>query len=121
MSDIPLGQQLEAAFQAARSMDVPLSVQLDYVANAVRTLSEEFANGVDNLVARLHNVEAGEDAPRVGEKMPSFALPDGAGRIVNLDDELTKGPVAVVFNRGHWCPYCRLNTHALGKATRTAI
>jgi peroxiredoxin len=118
MSDLPLGQQLEAAFQAARSMDVPLSVQLDYVANAVRTLSEEFANGVDNLVARLHNVEAGEDAPRVGEKMPPFALPDDSGRIVSLDDELEKGPVAVIFNRGHWCPYCRLNTHALGKAQR---
>jgi peroxiredoxin len=116
MSDTPLGTQLEAAFQAARDMDVPLSLQLDYVANAVRSLSEEFASGVDNLVARLHSAEAGEDAPRVGEKMPPFTLPDDKGRFVSLGEELEKGPVAVIFNRGHWCPYCRLNTHALGKA-----
>jgi peroxiredoxin len=86
MSDTPLGTQLEAAFQAARDMDVPLSLQLDYVANAVRSLSEEFASGVDNLVARLHSAEAGEDAPRVGEKMPPFTLPDDKGRFVSLGE-----------------------------------
>ncbi len=118
MNDVPLGAQLEAAFQAARDMDVPLSVQLDYVANAVRNLSDEFANGVDALVARLNAVEAGSQAPQVGEMMPSFSLPDDHGRMVSLEHELEKGPVAVVFNRGHWCPYCRLNTHALGKAQR---
>jgi peroxiredoxin len=116
MNDVPLGAQLEAAFQAARDMDVPLSVQLDYVADAVRSLSEEFASGVDKLVARLQLAEAGEDAPRIGDMMPPFALPDDRGRIVSLGEELQKGPVAVVFNRGHWCPYCRLNTRALGKA-----
>jgi peroxiredoxin len=113
-----LGAQLESAFQRARDMDVPLNVQLDYVASAVRALSEEFANGVDNLVARLRNAEAGEYSPRVGEAMPPFQLPDDQGRMLSLDEELEKGPVAIVFNRGHWCPYCRLNTHALGKAQR---
>jgi peroxiredoxin len=113
-----LGAQLESAFRAARDMDVPLNVQLDYVARAVRSLSDEFADGVDKLVARLHNAEAGEDAPRVGEKMPPFALPDVSGKIVDLEGELAKGSVAVVFNRGHWCPYCRLNTHALSGAQR---
>ena len=116
MNDVPLGEQLEAAFKAARDMDVPLSVQLDYVANAVRSLSERFASSVDALVARLHTIEAGENAPRVGEMMPPFALPDDQGRLRFLGEELEKGPVAVIFNRGHWCPYCRLNTLALGKA-----
>jgi peroxiredoxin len=113
-----LAEQLEAAFQAARDMDVPLSVRLDYVARAVRSLSDEFADGVDHLVARLHAAEAGTDSPRIGEQMPPFALPDEHGNFVRLEDELAKGPVAVVFNRGHWCPYCRLNTHALGVAQR---
>lgn len=118
MTDLPLGAQLEAAFQTARDMDVPLSVQLDYVANAVRGFSEEFADGVDALVDRLHACEVGEQSPRVGDAMPPFSLPDDQGRMVRLEDELEKGPVAVVFNRGHWCPYCRLNTHALGKVQR---
>ena len=26
------------------------------------------------------------------------------------------GPVAVTFHRGHWCPYCRINTRALAEA-----
>jgi hypothetical protein len=36
------------------------------------------------------------NGPQVGELMPPFHLPDEAGRIVSLDELLTKGPVAVV-------------------------
>jgi len=50
--------------------------------------------------------------------MLPFHLPDEAGRIVSLDELLTKGPVAVTFHRGHWCPYCRLNTSALAQAQK---
>src|SRR5262245_45989202 len=50
--------------------------------------------------------------------MPPFHLPDEAGHIVSLDQLLTKGPVAVTFHRGHWCPYCRLNTRALAQAQK---
>jgi len=52
----------------------------------------------------------------VGEPMPPFHLPDEAGRVVSLDKLLGRGPVAVTFHRGHWCPYCRLNTKALVQA-----
>jgi peroxiredoxin len=31
---------------------------------------------------------------------------------------LAKGPVAVTFHRGHWCPYCRININALVRAQR---
>jgi peroxiredoxin len=48
--------------------------------------------------------------------MPPFHLPDEAGRVVSLERLLSKGPVAVTFHRGHWCPYCRLNTKALAEA-----
>jgi peroxiredoxin len=50
--------------------------------------------------------------------MPPFHLPDEAGRIVSLEQLLSKGPVAVTFHRGHWCRYCRLNTNALVQAQR---
>ena len=55
---------------------------------------------------------------QIGEKLPPFTLPDEKGDMVSLETELEKGPVAVVFNRGHWCPYCRLNTRALAGAQR---
>ena len=48
--------------------------------------------------------------------MPNFVLPDETGQLVSLDKLLEKGPVAVTFHRGHWCPYCRINTRALAEA-----
>ena len=48
--------------------------------------------------------------------MPPFVLPDEDGRMVSLESLLQKGPVAVTFHRGHWCPYCRINVNALVKA-----
>jgi peroxiredoxin len=51
-----------------------------------------------------------------GDPMPPFALPDEAGQSVSLDMLLQKGPVAVTFHRGHWCPYCRININALARA-----
>jgi len=48
--------------------------------------------------------------------MPPFHLPDENGRIVSLAQLLAKGPAAVTFHRGHWCPYCRININALARA-----
>jgi peroxiredoxin len=48
--------------------------------------------------------------------MPNFILPDERGQLVSLDALLQSGPVAVTFHRGHWCPYCRINTRALAEA-----
>ena len=46
----------------------------------------------------------------------SSSLPDETGRLVTLSQLLDKGPAVISFNRGHWCPYCRLNVDALAKA-----
>jgi len=43
-------------------------------------------------------------------------LPDESGRLVSLRSLLANGPVAVMFYRGHWCPYCRLNVAAVIQA-----
>jgi peroxiredoxin len=67
-------------------------------------------------VARLAGNGGGENAPRPGEVMPSFMLPDETGRLVTLPSLLERGAVAVMFFRGHWCPYCRLNMHAVNQA-----
>jgi peroxiredoxin len=118
MTSRPLPEVLEQAFRHCRDMDASLSGRLDSLAEAVRTLSPAFADAVDRLVERLQQSGAGQSAPQVGEPMPPFHLPDEAGRIVTLDGLLSKGPVAVTFHRGHWCPYCRLNTNALAKAQK---
>lgn len=61
----------------------------------------------DDFVARLVLLEAGHEAPRVGEIFPSLALPDARGRYMSLSDVMRDGPVVLSFNRGSWCPYCR--------------
>ena len=48
--------------------------------------------------------------------MPPFLLPDETGRLVSLRSLTDHGPVAVMFYRGHWCPYCRLNVRAVIQA-----
>ena len=116
MTSKPLPDALEEAFRDCRDMEASLGERLDSFARAVRTLSPPFADAVDRLVTRLQKSGAGQNAPQVGEPMPPFHLPDEAGRLVSLDRLLSEGPVAVTFHRGHWCPYCRLNTKALAQA-----
>jgi peroxiredoxin len=116
MTPKPLPDALEEAFRHCRDMEASLGERLDSFARAVRTLSPPFADAVDRLVNRLQQSGAGQNAPQVGEPMPPFHLPDEAGRVVSLDQLLSEGPVAVTFHRGHWCPYCRLNTKALAQA-----
>jgi peroxiredoxin len=116
MTSRPLPDALEETFRHCRDMEASLGERLDSFARAVRTLNPPFADAVDRLVERLQNSGAGQNAPKVGDPMPPFYLPDEAGRLVSLDRLLGKGPVAVTFHRGHWCPYCRLNTKALAQA-----
>jgi peroxiredoxin len=109
---------LQKGFEHCRDMDAPLSARLEAFADIVRTLESSFAETVDRLVLRLQNNGAGRSAPHVGDPMPPFLLPNEQGRLVALEALLKEGPVAVTFHRGHWCPYCRINTYALAKAHR---
>jgi hypothetical protein len=36
--------------------------------------------------------------------------------MVTLNDLLSEGSLAMTFHRGHWCPYCRINTKAFAEA-----
>src|SRR6516162_5096249 len=106
----------EPAFRRCRDLDASLNERLQAFADVVRTTAPVFAASVDELITRLRASDAGAGAPRPGDVMPSFLLPDDEGRLVGLEDLIEKGPVAVTFHRGHWCPYCRINTSALARA-----
>jgi len=97
-------------------MDASLGERLDAFAASVRTISAPFADAVDRLVDRLQQADVGSGAPGIGDLLPPFYLPDERGRVVSLRGLLETGPVAVVVHRGHWCPYCRINTRALALA-----
>ena len=109
-------ERLKLAFQSCRDMDGTLKQQLEAYAAAGREIFPAYGEAVDRLVARIHENGGGENAPRPGDPMPPFILPDVTGRLISLNSLLEKGPVAVMFYRGHWCPYCRLNVRAVIQA-----
>ena len=116
----PLADSFRAALLECRDMDASLGERLDAFAASIRAISPPFSEAVDRLVGRLQKADVGAGAPGVGDLMPRFYLPDEKGHIVSLFGLLEEGPVAVVIHRGHWCPYCRINTRALAQ-TRPLI
>ena len=96
----PDTERLRNAFQQCRDMEGTLREQLEAYAAAGRSIFPAYGEAVDRLVARLHENGGGENAPRPGDPMPPFMLPDDSG----------------MFYRGHWCPYCRLNVRAVIQA-----
>jgi peroxiredoxin len=62
----------------------------------------------DNLAKALPN-----PGIQVGEKAPSFSLKNSQGKIITLESALAKGPVVLVFYRGAWCPYCKIQLRSL--------
>jgi peroxiredoxin len=106
---------LTEAFEQARSLDAPLGERLSMYARALRDFNRPLAEAVDRLVDRLKGGLASSASPKEGEVMPSFLLPDHAGRLVSLDHLVALGPVVVTFARGHWCPYCRIAVSALAE------
>jgi peroxiredoxin len=113
LSQQSFAEILEACTERCRKMNAPLAERLSAFAEDVRRLSPPFADIVDRMIARLRAGGAGMGAPDVGEPMPNFVLPDENGHLVSLDELLKRGEVVISFNRGHWCPYCRINADAL--------
>jgi peroxiredoxin len=109
-------ERLKSAFLRCRDMEGTLDEQLQTYAAAGREIFPAYGEAVDRLVARVNANGGGENAPRPGEPLPAFVLPDESGRLVALPSLLEQGPLAVMFFRGHWCPYCRLNVRAVFKA-----
>lgn len=121
MTGTTLAENLTEAFERCRDMDGSLPERLAHYSDAVRQLLPPYAAAVDRLVVRLRASGAGERAPAVGDPMPTFVLPDEQGRMVDLAELLRTGPVAITFNRGHWCPWCRISITALARAQREIL
>jgi peroxiredoxin len=109
-------ERLRHEFQRCRDMEGTLGERLQTYAAAGRDFFPAYSEAVDRLVARLRANGGGEGAPLPGEPMPPFALPDETGRLLSLQSLISRGPAVVMFYRGHWCPYCRLNVSAVIQA-----
>lgn len=83
-------QQLEAG--------TPLEIQ----AQLIRMIREQQQSGIAYGL-------------REGDKAKDFTLKNATGHSVNLYEELSNGPVVLVFYRGGWCPFCNLQLKSYQK------
>ncbi len=83
-----------------------LAAKLDAMHAFIRESSPELMNAVDVFISELRQARVGARAPKVGQAMPEFLLPDGSGGLGALSGYLEQGPVIVTFFRGRWCPFC---------------
>jgi peroxiredoxin len=115
MTTRAVAEALDQALSRLMLDDATLADRLNRYAVTLRELNQPFAEAVDRLVLRLQSVTAGNEAPKLGEVLPPFLLPDENGHLIALEELLAKGPLVVAFRRGHWCPYCQLSTEALAR------
>ncbi len=92
---------------------VALELQLSAYRERSRSNRPDFAKAYDDLINRLGTLDRGDVGPKIGDRLPPFTLPDESGRLVSLGSLLDHGPAVISFNRGHWCPYCKLELRAL--------
>src|SRR5215207_3869070 len=76
-------------------------------------LEPEDRETLSDAAERLRMLQVVEQGLQVGDLLPEFALPGTDGLIVSSEALLAEGPLAVVFVRGPWCPYCSLALGAL--------
>lgn len=111
-------ETIDGIFKRLCTMEAPLNERLRLFSEALQQAEPHYAAAYDSLVNRLVAARSGSGAPGVGDLMPGFSLPDGEGRMHSLDEYLSRGPVVVSFNRGHWCPYCLVELNALKQGLR---
>lgn len=68
---------------------------------------------LDLQTERLRMLRQAEDALDVGDNLPEGELLTVEGKTQPLYDLLKTGPMALVFYRGGWCPFCRESLLAL--------
>ena len=109
----PPSRPPSSTLKEAENRGASLQSRLASYRNQSRRLRPDFAKAYDDLIARLAVLDRGEVGPQIGDRLEPFNLPDATGRLVSLSSLLQSGPAVISFNRGHWCPYCKLELRSL--------
>src|SRR5688572_31203401 len=98
--------ELRKLFLEFRDLEAPLNERLAAYAAASRKLRPAYGEAIDRMVQRLNENGGWENAPRVGEPMPPFMLPDEHGRLVSLPELLARSEERRVGKecRSRWAP-----------------
>lgn len=74
--------------------------------------TQDVKTKMSNDLARLSESGLIDGAPKSGDKLEDFTLPNYLGEKKTLSEFREKGPVIITFYRGGWCPYCNLQLRA---------
>ena len=107
--------QAHQDFEDVRCLGIPLVEKLNAYAQLQRKNQVAVTALYHDLLQRMASGDAGQNAPDVGDRFEGFHLPNSQGQMVRFDDLVRSGPLVVSFNRGSWCPYCRLELLALAE------
>ena len=77
-------------------------------AQSVAKIPKDALEVMMNATQELGASGIAEQAPKQGDKLQDFELPNQTGEQRSLAAMLKNGPVVVTFYRGGWCPYCNL-------------
>lgn len=90
-----------------------LQSQINYYKTSFKKrVDQDTQKVMKDATKNLADSDIVSDAPKVGETLPSFTLPNQNAEKLHLDDLLKDGPVIVTFYRGGWCPYCNMELKA---------
>ena len=117
MTTKPLSQALEEAYIQSRDMDASLGERLA----VLRGCGAASWARISKTRSTLSSQGCARTMPARTRRSPArrcrlSCCPTRQGQLVTLDQLLANGPLAITFHRGHWCPYCRINTRALAEA-----
>jgi peroxiredoxin len=101
-------------FEGARALKAPLAEQLTQFSSAFSDRAPKVGAAYQRLIEKLTSSGTGDEAPKEGDRLPPFLMPDIDGHLVSSKELLTEGPLVISFNRGNWCPFCWLELAALG-------
>jgi peroxiredoxin len=94
----------------------PVEQQLRAIAEGGTKKSPEASKTFEEGIAQVAATGIVEKAPKVGDKVDMFELPNASGKTVKLADLLKNGPVVLTWYRGGWCPYCNVSLRSLVQA-----
>jgi len=103
-------------FEEVSCLDASLAEKLSRHAGLLSGVEPGLAAANAEMMAGWARARVAANRPKPGEHLPDFLLPNHRGQLVSSKDLLAKGPLVISFNRGHWCPMCRLELLELTKA-----
>lgn len=71
-------------------------------AKSAPMITSEVAAAMKKALGELKQNKVLEQALKVGDAAPAFALPNTEGEIVHSEGLLKQGPLVVLFYRGKW-------------------